>query len=76
MRVKYELIITSKQRRLAPGRCAGCGCTEMDACEGGCGWADDGKTLCTRCLTRLDGIPDDPDLDHLPNVIKLITVPP
>jgi hypothetical protein len=28
-------------------RCRVCGCTEIDACPGGCGWAD--GNLCTVC---------------------------
>jgi len=33
----------------AAGSCRKCGCTEEKACPGGCGWADETKTLCTRC---------------------------
>lgn len=29
--------------------CEGCGCSEGDACEGGCAWADNSDTLCTAC---------------------------
>jgi hypothetical protein len=32
-----------------PGRCRVCGCTDDNACRGGCAWADDTHTLCTRC---------------------------
>jgi hypothetical protein len=32
-----------------PGVCRVCGCTEDRACEGGCSWKDDTKTICTRC---------------------------
>lgn len=31
------------------GRCRVCGCTESDACRGGCAWWDDEETLCSRC---------------------------
>ena len=31
------------------GRCYVCGCTEKDACPGGCGWTDGDMTLCTTC---------------------------
>jgi hypothetical protein len=30
-------------------RCELCGCTEEEACEGGCGWSDPSRTLCTAC---------------------------
>jgi hypothetical protein len=29
-------------------RCAGCGCSEDDPCEGGCVWAS--ANLCSRCI--------------------------
>lgn len=29
--------------------CTWCGCTEDQACEGGCGWADDAHTICSAC---------------------------
>lgn len=32
-----------------PGRCRVCGCTDDAACSGGCAWADETRTLCTRC---------------------------
>lgn len=35
------------------GTCQFCGCTEQQACEGGCGWADVAQTLCTRCELAL-----------------------
>jgi hypothetical protein len=28
-------------------QCRGCGCTDDDACEGGCEWVD--EDLCSRC---------------------------
>ena len=31
-------------------RCRICGCTQQDACDGGCGWTTAGCTLCTRCF--------------------------
>jgi hypothetical protein len=33
---------------LAGPTCVGCGCTEGNACEGGCVWAT--PTLCSRCV--------------------------
>lgn len=32
-----------------PGTCCVCGCTESAACDGGCAWADDTRTICTTC---------------------------
>lgn len=31
------------------GVCTVCGCTDLDACEGGCRWVDRGHTLCSSC---------------------------
>ncbi len=31
------------------GICSVCGCTEDNACEGGCIWANAQATLCSRC---------------------------
>lgn len=39
----------TKGAKAKPGTCRICECTEQDACEGGCGWVDETKTLCTRC---------------------------
>ena len=33
------------------GVCSGCGCTDDNACEGGCIWANGEATLCSRCAT-------------------------
>jgi len=30
--------------------CRVCGCTEFEACEGGCAWVDAAHRLCTGCL--------------------------
>jgi ParB family chromosome partitioning protein len=32
------------------GKCWKCGCTADAPCEGGCTWADERKTICTRCV--------------------------
>lgn len=34
---------------LLPGTCSQCGCTDDNACAGGCAWADEEHTLCTAC---------------------------
>lgn len=31
------------------GTCYVCGCTEEHACEGGCWWVDETRTLCSQC---------------------------
>jgi hypothetical protein len=44
-------------------RCRTCGCTTLNACAGGCGWAPpppDGGDLCTRCAAAL-GLPNHPE---------------
>lgn len=46
-----------------PMMCRSCGCTDEDACDGGCGWAGNG--LCTSCASghellrgrRVDTVP-------------------
>ncbi len=35
--------------KLKSGVCRVCGCTEENACEGGCHWIDETKTLCSSC---------------------------
>lgn len=39
----------SKAKEFPAGVCQFCGCTEEDACEGGCSWANDEKTVCSQC---------------------------
>ena len=36
-------------RIITPGVCHRCGCTEANACPGGCAWTDREQTLCTSC---------------------------
>lgn len=36
------------------GVCIGCGCTDEQACEGGCVWATPAANLCSRCAPGLD----------------------
>jgi len=38
--------------------CKGCGCSECDACEGGCGWAE--PDLCTACYDKVEPWPKAP----------------
>jgi hypothetical protein len=37
------------------GTCRVCGCTEFEACPGGCAWADETHTLCTNCVDKVPG---------------------
>lgn len=39
--------------RRGPGLCRCCGCTDRYACPGGCGWADQAQTVCTKCEEKL-----------------------
>lgn len=36
------------------GTCAACGCTDDHACEGGCSWANNNHTLCSRCARLMN----------------------
>ncbi len=38
-------------------RCGVCDCSEECACEGGCAWADEAATICTRCSFLRPGQP-------------------
>jgi hypothetical protein len=40
---------------LLPGTCRICGCTDDEACEGGCFWLDSTATLCSQCKTAGPG---------------------
>lgn len=43
-------------------RCRVCGCTDDEACEGGCSWVadpEDEGDLCSQCLETVEGIEDD-----------------
>jgi len=41
----------------APGICSVCGCSELDPCYekdyGLCGWANEDRTICTRCAREI-----------------------
>jgi hypothetical protein len=51
MKVVYQLVLKTRRRRLVPGQCIGCGCTDDYGCPEGCGWADVDHTICTVCVT-------------------------
>ena len=38
-----------EEKNPVAGVCRVCGCTEEHACEGGCHWVDETKTLCSEC---------------------------
>lgn len=43
------LDLWAKARGMVPARqCRECGCTELNACHGGCAWAE--EDLCTACV--------------------------
>lgn len=50
---------------LEHGVCRSCGCTDENACPGGCSWLDEEHTLCSACvverqeLQRLEGLLED-----------------
>lgn len=39
-------------------QCTACGCTDDDACQGGCGWAS--ATLCSTCAPKAGPAPETP----------------
>jgi hypothetical protein len=40
---------------VGPGTCRACGCTDERACPPTCAWADEGRTLCSRCWAAQRG---------------------
>lgn len=60
------------QRKPVPGRCIGCSCTDDNACEGGCSWADGDHLLCSVCFCSIAGVPIEGD--H-PGPIRLMVSP-
>lgn len=54
MIVEIVIAVHTTQRKLVEGRCCVCGCTEENACRGGCSWADLMRLLCTSCLARAE----------------------
>lgn len=45
---------SKKKAKATPGVCSSCGCTEDNACEGGCYWANADETLCSSCASAED----------------------
>jgi hypothetical protein len=45
--IELERILTGHTRPAKPGACQYCGCTEGQACEGGCAWIDESQTVCS-----------------------------
>lgn len=55
---------------LLPGTCSVCGCSDAEACEGGCSWVDEDHTLCSACADpdddeRHDFVIDDTEIGGL-----------
>lgn len=48
---------------LLPGTCSQCGCTDDQACKGGCSWVDPEHTLCSACAPAGAGVDDYDMLD-------------
>ncbi|HEV7405206.1 MAG TPA: hypothetical protein VGO11_19840 [Chthoniobacteraceae bacterium] len=42
-----------RPRKVRPGTCAECGCTDARACAGGCSWVNEQRTVCSSCLERV-----------------------
>jgi len=60
----------------APGVCRECGCTEDSACEGGCRWEDEERTICSACAAPLRDEPKyevvyDGVTEHLFQIVRL-----
>ena|ERR1051325_7828921 len=36
------------------GTCRYCSCTDEEACDGGCSWADESRSICSTCAVTLD----------------------
>lgn len=49
--------------RLPPGICRVCGCTDANACDPPCSWANDDRTLCSSCVVEADLVEDGDQLD-------------
>jgi len=49
---------------LQTGQCIVCGCTDEQACEGGCIWANVTATLCSRCAQGREATPA-PVAEHM-----------
>jgi hypothetical protein len=48
-----QLIVALDEARRSRRVCKGCGCTDSNACPGGCSWAT--RDLCSRCKARREG---------------------
>ena len=57
--------------------CPTCGCTDLDACDGGCSWVD-GSELCSACIKAgirpviVVDLPPAPDPDHSPQLTAMV----
>lgn len=46
---QWRRIEPKKHEDVKPGVCRICGCTDDNACEGGCSWVNKDHTLCSAC---------------------------
>ncbi|WP_433673876.1 hypothetical protein [Microbacterium gorillae] len=54
--------------------CRRCGCTDDDACFGGCSWVNESRDLCSSCIGEPDAEPADVD-DNIDVVIMPLALP-
>lgn len=70
----------AKFARQVEYRCRVCGCTQMDGCPGGCGWAPGQGNLCTICAAAIEALRQWRENARRANVAALMreakTVPP
>lgn len=56
-------------KRLQAGVCRWCRCRDDDACPQGCGWLDQGHTLCTAC-EGVEQAWNALEVQRLPNMVR------
>lgn len=49
---ELESLLPDEVLTLPQAECRVCGCTEEEACPGGCIWANSAATLCSQCAVR------------------------
>ncbi|MBR0855444.1 hypothetical protein [Bradyrhizobium liaoningense] len=69
MQMRCEPVATDARVRTAGMACSGCGCTDDQACPGGCWWVTYNPPLCSACAVKkgqLAGGGDDAPRLYLP----------
>lgn len=59
--------LRTRMHRHADGKCTVCLCSQMDACDNGCGWAEplpSGEPICTNCADILRQLGEYLDVAH------------